>query len=156
MKDQELVRKEFRGELCRLFTMLIIFTSTYLLRWISDYFLVPMLVKPKYFNECILKGTVTFCYPFAFLVYYAVSSLVFDTLPILLIVIFHYLAFRSKEELEVVVKGHEKIDDRGVNETYQEKEFGSDGLYRDKDGYLYASKESVVGAVLLCTRIESS
>ena len=88
------MRKEFGGELCRLFTMLIIFASTYLLRYIGDYFFVPKLTTASNLRSCTLNGTVTFCNSFLFEFYYILSSLIYDFLPISLIVIFHFLAFR--------------------------------------------------------------
>ena len=114
--------------------MLIIFTFTYLIRWIGDAFLVPMFLKINDLNNCTLEGTPTSCSSFIFVFYYMLSSLIYDFLPISLIVFFHFLAFRMKELPEVDVEEGETIGDERVNGTSEEKELGFDGMHRDFDG----------------------
>ena len=78
--------------------MMFIFTMTYLIRWIGDYFVVPKMLTPDKLNECTFNGdsSTTLCVSFEFIIYCLLSSLVYDFLPIFLIVIFHFLAFRIK------------------------------------------------------------
>lgn len=40
------LKKEFRSELIRLFTMLLLFMTTYLIRFAGDYYVVPLLISP--------------------------------------------------------------------------------------------------------------
>ena len=101
-------QRQFKSEFNRMYWMLIIFSLTYFCRWISDYFIVPMMTKvdeesadpisspDTKLKTCTLSnGLRTLCLSFEFQIYYMGSSLLFDLIPLGLIAIFHYLSFRN-------------------------------------------------------------
>lgn len=99
MKDQVEVKKEFSEELCRLFTMLFVFTLTYALRFVGDYFVIPIALSSgltKCYNLFIEQRFD--CVKAIFIQYYLWSSVLYDFLPIALIAFFHFKSFRKTEE----------------------------------------------------------
>ena len=53
--DEVHLIKEFKGEICRLFTMLILFMISYALRFYGDYVIVPKLVSEDNMIGCIVN-----------------------------------------------------------------------------------------------------
>lgn len=79
---------------------LFIFAITYLLRWISDAYIVPYIVE-HHVDNCTLEGVETFCVKAGFISYYLWTSLIFDLLPLYIIVYFHHKSFRNQDKLDL-------------------------------------------------------
>ena len=93
----------FKAEFTNLKITLILFDLTYILRWCSDYYVIPWFfdgngltkcdyVDPK-FQEAV---DVSFCCNFNFIMYYTLTSFVWDWAPIYIILYFHHRNFKIK------------------------------------------------------------
>ncbi len=91
---------EFQSEVNHMFVFLFIFAITYLLRWISDAYIVPDIVT-NHVQQCILEGVGTFCVKAGFISYYLWTSLIFDFLPLFIIVYFHHKSFRHQDKMDL-------------------------------------------------------
>lgn len=102
------IERSFKKEACNLIFILVFFGTTYLLRFFSDYFVVPILVQK---GVDISMNPLTLCYPsvekakghpvpmicptFTFMMYYMITTLFWDLFPIGLLLIFHYRNFKT-------------------------------------------------------------
>ncbi len=102
------IERSFKKEACNLIFILVFFGSTYLLRFFSDYFIVPRLVNKGVVismdpsTPCspiveIDKGhpVPMICPTFEFVLYYQITTLFWDLFPIGLLLIFHYRNFKT-------------------------------------------------------------
>ena len=77
--------------------ILVFFCSTYVLRFISDKYIVPRLAQPQHWKLCTLEGRTTYCIDSVFIQYYLWTSLLFDFAPLGIIVFFHHRSFRLEK-----------------------------------------------------------
>ena len=87
--------ESFRKEMKNLWRILIIFFFTYFLRFVSDYFILPKLqMNPEKFLACLDDPKRTVCASNTLIIYYTLTCLIWDYLPLTLIFWFHYKSFR--------------------------------------------------------------
>jgi len=79
---------------------LAIFTGTYFFRWISDAYIVPNMIDNSY-EKCTLGEIETVCVTANFIQYYTWTSLIFDWLPLFVIIYFHHSAFRLQGKMDL-------------------------------------------------------
>ena len=96
------MERTFKREACNLIFILCFFGSTYFIRFFSDYFIVPDLLDepdPSKLtcNPVVKGGELSFCPSFKFILYYMTTTLLWDFLPIGLILVFHYRNFMPKD-----------------------------------------------------------
>lgn len=84
----------FQSESRKLKIFMIIFSAFYILRYLSDYILIPNIAAAKNQEICYVNGRWTGCMPYFLTLYYLWSSFVWDFFPIALIMYFHHRSFR--------------------------------------------------------------
>ena len=89
--------KEFHNETRNLLFILITFFLTYFTRYISDYFFIPQLNDVDEVGPCLYYETKTVCSSFTLVMYYTWSELIWDFLPVFLLIWFHHRNFRPKK-----------------------------------------------------------
>ena len=84
----------FDSEANHLICILVFFCSTYLMRFVSDRWLIALLAKPV---PCTVPGIdhVTICLDITFFLYYLWTSLLFDFAPLSVIIYFHHQSFKN-------------------------------------------------------------
>ena len=105
------IERSFKKEACNLIFILVFFGSTYLLRFFSDYFAVPVLVQegvdksmnPSTYCKPIVEITKghpvpMVCPTFTFMLYFMITTLFWDLFPIGLLLIFHYRNFKTSSQ----------------------------------------------------------
>ena len=97
----------FSGEAKNLLFILLLFSSTYLIRFISDWWVVPnAFYTITYYSEsnCWVKSDGvpinTKCLNFGFYLYYLPITLLFDFLPLIVIMSFHHNTFKQNTKRE--------------------------------------------------------
>ena len=91
---RELEESTFYGEFAHLSWILIVFVLTYVVRFFSDYFyLAPLIEDTNKLVECTIDGEDTYCISANVIIYYVWTSLIFDFLPIVILIYFHHQAF---------------------------------------------------------------
>ena len=94
--SSEVLVTEFRTEGYRLFIILLAFSFSYLLRFCCDYWVVPFFVSLEKLKPCFLDGDyATLCVSSDFLYLYLYLSVLYDSLPLVSIMILHHIAFRN-------------------------------------------------------------
>ena len=83
----------FSSEANHLICILVFFCSTYILRFVSDYWILPKLEDEQIL--CTIDDHETICVTTAFILYYGYSSLLFDFAPIAVIIYFHHKSFKN-------------------------------------------------------------
>lgn len=83
----------FKTDTARMLWTQIFFVCTYIMRAVSDYFVIPQL--EKYREVCTINGTETVCLKSWFLLYYLWTNIIFDFFPLTLIIWFHHRHFRQ-------------------------------------------------------------
>ena len=78
--------------------MLSVFTFTYAFRFLIDFIVIPHYLDADNLIPCNVAGNVTFCLPYGLILYYILSSLVYDFVPIFCIEIFHFKSFQPVNE----------------------------------------------------------
>ena len=85
----------FKSETKHLSFILIFFSSTYMVRFICDFWVTPYLTKPSTLKPCILNdGLETLCSPSKEILYALWMSVFWDFLPLSTIVYFHHKSFK--------------------------------------------------------------
>ena len=84
----------FDSEANHLSCILVFFCTTYLLRFISDFWIIPSLSQYEDLVPCNL-GYDTLCVNTTFVLYYQWTSLVFDFAPLSVIIYFHHKSFKN-------------------------------------------------------------
>ena len=65
--DSVHITKEFRGEICRLLTMLFFFMISYVIRFFGDYLLAPDLLTRQKAKSCTVNNLETLCLSYEFI-----------------------------------------------------------------------------------------
>ena len=92
----------FADEFKNLKITLVIFGSSYILRWLSDYYVSPFIIEHGGLVQCQTEfgGDIPIygdlCCSFFFIMYYTLSSFIWDWLPLYTIMYFHHRSFRMK------------------------------------------------------------
>ena len=91
--------QSFRKEMKNLWRILIVFFFTYFLRFVSDYFILPTLkMSDTEFYECIYYSDHKVCASDTLIIYFTLTNLLWDYLPLTLIFWFHYKSFKLAEK----------------------------------------------------------
>ena len=96
----------FSSEANHLSCILLFFCSTYTLRFLSDYLILPKLQERSV--PCVInQDHLTECVTLTFILYYMYSSLLFDFAPLSVIIYFHHRSFRgdSRRRLSAAASG---------------------------------------------------
>lgn len=94
--------ESFKRETKILLWINVCFFSTYLLRGLSDNFIIPLLYDAMNFYACELEGVKDICVPYDLIVYYTWTSVLWDLFPQVLLFWFHHKNFKQvKEEVSV-------------------------------------------------------
>ena len=85
----------FKSETKHLSLILAFFSFTYMVRFISDFWIAPIFSKTSSLKPCILNdGLETLCGPTIAILYAVWMSVLYDFLPLSIIVYFHHKSFR--------------------------------------------------------------
>ena len=85
----------FKSEARHLSFILSFFSFTYMVRFVSDFWIAPIITAPDTFGPCVLNdGLETLCSPAGVIYFYVWISCVFDFMPLSVIIYFHHKSFR--------------------------------------------------------------